>query len=883
MRTGWHRLWARVRAVFAPPTLDRDLEQELDVHVSASIDDYVRRGLPPEEARRRARLALGGRAWLRGAHRDVRGLPWIETTMQDVRSAVRTMRRQRAFALFATAIVALGIGGSATVFSVIDVLLLRPLPFADPTALVWITNSGGGEGLSARTMPVDHFLALRDENTSFVDVASYYAHYTPGSLAVTGDGEPERINSIPVSDNFFSLLGVRPELGRLFTPQEGRYAGPPPAVILTHAFWERHFDADPNVVGRTLTLNAVPIAIAGVLPESFDFAAAFAPGLRVDLYYPYPLTAASTREGNTLIAIGRLRPGVTLERARAEAAALGPSIQRRDPARAFGLGLVSLAERVNGQVRPALIVLAWAIAGVVLMACANLSSLLIARSSARQRELAVRAALGAGRRRLARQMLTESLVLASCGGCLGLAVAVAGTRVLARADGLGIPLLGRVRVDSAVLLFIVSLVVLTGLVIGLAPAFHAQGRAIQTALKDGERGSTGGRTHAALRQTLVATEIALATMLLVATGLLTRSLVKVLDVDLGFQPRHAIVTRVDSPRSRGGSLDARNAYFDQARARIRAVCGIEAAGVTDVLAVGRNRSWSAGARGQVYSLQHPPPDAFVRIVTEGYLSAMGIPLRAGRDFTAADRADATPVILVNETLARTLWPGGNPIGKGTLYAGGERQVVGVVADVRHLALERAAGNEIYLPMRQTTDYASVELVARTTRPSEGFGASLLATLRPIDPFVPAADVMTMQSIVDGATAPRRTVVTVLVGFSIFAVLLAALGVYAVIAYTVSQRSQEFGIRMALGASAAVLQRRVVAATLSLTTVGLGVGLGAAWLFSGLLRDLLFDVAVRDAATFGGIAAIVGGVALVAAGIPARRIARIDPVSALRAE
>ncbi len=883
MRARWHRLWARVRAPFAAPALDRDLEQELEGHLAASIDEHVRHGLPPDEARRRARVALGGRAGLRDAHRDVRGLPWLETLAQDARHALRAMRRDRAFSLFATIIVALGIGGGTMVFGVIDALLLRPLPFADPDRLVWITNSAGGEGLSARTMPVNHFLALRDEAASFTDVAAFYAHYTPGSIAVTGISDPERINSIPVSYNFFSVLGVQPALGRLFTADESNYSGPPPSVVLTYEFWQRHFGADPLAVGRTIALNGASVTIVGVLPKRFDFAAAFAPGFRVDLYYPQALTSGANREGNTLMAIGRLAPGVTLDRARAEAAVIGPAIQRRDFTRPFALGLTSLADRVNGQTRPALILLGWAVLVVMLIACANLSNLMLARSSARQRELAVRAALGAGRGRLARQVLTESVVLVSCGASLGIALAAAGMRLLARMDGLGVPLLGRVHVNGAVLVFAAGLAIVTGLVIGLAPAFQARRVAVQRALKDGERGSTGGRGRTAVRHVLVAAEIALACALLVAAGLLTRSFVKLVDLDLGFRPQGAIATRVDSPRSRAGTKEARGAYFDDALGRLRAMSGIEAAGLTDVLPLGRNRSWSVGARGRVYTLQSPPPDAFVRVITDGYLSAMGIPLRAGRDISAADRADTMPVILVNETLARTLWPGESPIGKTTLYADGEREVVGVVADVRHLALERTSGNEIYLPMRQTTDYGSVELVARTDQPVDGFGAAVLATLRPIDPFLPASDVFTVQSLVDRAIAPRRAVVTVLLGFSAFALLLAALGVYAVIAYAISQRSRELGIRMALGASARALRRRTVSAMLGLTAVGLTIGLGIAWTFSRLLRDLLFDVDTRDPITFGGIAIALAAVALVAAYLPARRISRIDPVAALRME
>jgi predicted permease len=858
------------------------LRQEMEFHVDAMARELMEQGMPEQDALSAARRKFGNLTQKSEESRSTWIAAWISDGVQDLRHAFRTLRRDTGFTVFAILILGLGIGGSCTLFSVVNALLFRPLPFTNPDRLVWIWNNDrDSEGLSGETVPTGHFAALRDQNRSFSDVAAYYAFYGVGDSKLTGDGQSERLSGIPVSQNFFSVLGVQPRLGRTFNADEcAAKWGIPKAVLLSYGLWKRRFASDPGVVGRLVTLNDTPVTIVGVLPASFDFATVFAPGSRIDLYFPLPLTEEVNRRGNTVSMVGRLKSGVTVQQARAEMSVLGPQIRKKDPDRNFDLRLSLLEERVTGRLRPALVVLACSIGVVMLIVCANLSNLLLARAATRQKEMAIRAALGAGHGRLVRQMLTESIVLSSCGATLGLLLAEAGTRVLRHLDAFSIPLLESVRVDFVALAFTVLLAVLAGLIFGLVPALQVPTAAVHESLKEGARGSSEGRKHAWIRGALVVSEVALACVLLVGAGLLIRSFLRILDVNLGFQPERAAALRVD-PSSQYSTQAQRNAYYDEALRRVRSQPGINAAGLTDVLPLGSDRTWNIGAKGQSYSIQHPPPPAFVRIVSDGYFKAMGIPLRAGRDFTERDAVSHEPVIIINETLARTLWPGRNPIGQTVTYVDVDRQVIGVVGDVRHLALEKTSGCEFYLPIRQTEDYSSVDLVVRTTLPPSTLASAVRAALKPIEPNLPANEFRTLQQLVDKAVSPRRFVVILLAAFSAFALLLASLGIYAVISYSVNQRTQELGIRMALGASARDLQARILARTLGLAGLGMLIGITVSLILSRLLSGLLFGVTATDPVTFLAMFVILTTVAVIAGYVPARRASRIDPMAALR--
>ena len=558
----------------------------------------------------------------------------LASIFQDVRYSVRTLRRDAGFTAFATVIIGLGIGGSTTVFSVVHALLVRALPFHDPERLVWIANHDSA-GLSGPTTQVGHLLDLRARNRSFADLGAYFAFYGTGDSLLSGQGEPERLSGVPVSENFFQVLGVQPQLGRLFNAEECKWHGSK-AVLLGHGVWVRRFASDPGIVGRTITLDDEPVTVAGVLPASFDFSTVFAPGSHIDLYFPFPLSDETNRWGNTMAIVGRLKPGVTPGQAQAELKILAAQITKAHPERNDFEGVLTpLAQHVSGRLRLALLVLAGAVGAVMLIVWANLSNLLLARATARQKEIAIRTALGAGRLRIVRQMLTQGILLSCCGAALAVLLAAAGTRFLSHLEAISIPLLRDVRTDATALGFAVITALLTGVIFGLAPAFQAPESKLHNALKDVSRGATAGRGRGLLRSVLVVSEIAFACVLLVAAGLLVRSFLRVLDVNLGFRPERAAALRVD-PDTRYATQAQRNTYFDELLRRARAVRGVAAAGLTDALPLGRNRSWTAPAKGRVYP-KGKLPVAYVRLVTEGYIGAMGIPLRSGRVFDERDR------------------------------------------------------------------------------------------------------------------------------------------------------------------------------------------------------------------------------------------------------
>ena len=808
------------------------------------------------------------------------GTPFLENLRRDARYAVRTLLRDAGFAAFAILIVGLGVGASCTIFSVVNTLLLRPLPFRDAGRLVWIANhQDETNDMSGKTSQTDYLLDMRARNQSYEGLAAYFAFYGLGDAKMIGDGQPERLTSVPVTQNFFPLLGVEPKIGRQFSAEECKQNGPR-VTMLTDGLWRRKFAADPNIVGRALPFDGGPVTVVGVLPGTFDFSTVFTPGSRVDMFEPLPLSPEIDREGNTVAIIGRLKPGVSVEQARAETAVLGKTLQQEHKERNdFEPKVSGLAQHVSGQLRPTLVVLACAVGVVMLIVCANLSNLLLARGAGRKKEIAIRTAMGAGRGRLIGQMLTESLVLSCCGAALGLLLAFVGTRALAHLTSVSIPLLSDVRIDGSVLGFTLVAALVTGLLFGLVPALQVQDLKLHDTLKDSNRGSSQGRGHAWIRGALVVSEIGLACVLLVGAGLLIRSFLRVLDVNMGFRPERAAALRID-PNSTYKTQESQNAYYTEALHRVMDISGVEGAGLSDSLPLGHNRSWGVAAKGVQYTPQNYP-NGFPRIISDGYFHAMGIPLKAGRDFTERDTKGALNVIIVNETLAKNLFPGEDPIGKIVRADNPERTVVGVVGDVHHMALEEGSGNEFYIPMRQTQDYGTVDLVVRTSLPTAELASRLREALRPIEPDLPTANMRTLQTMVDHAVSPRRFVVWLLGGFAGFALVLASLGIYAVISYSVSQRTQEIGIRMALGASAETLQRSILVQTLGLAGIGMVIGIVASWLLARTLSGLLFGVTSSDPTTFAGMLVILTGVAALAGYLPARRASRIDPMSALR--
>ena len=875
-RSRWKRLRRRFRYWLDRSERQRLLWEEMEFHIESMTQELAAQGMSDRDARAAAHGKFGNMTQKSEDARTTWIARWIGDLTQDLRHSFRGMRRDAGFTAFTILIAGLGIGASSTVFSVVNALLLRPLPFRDPGRLVWINN---GDQWTA-TQP-EHYADMRGLNRSFSDLAGWSAFYYPGDSQLTGAGEPERLTSVPVTGNFFTLLGVEPAIGRSFTKEEsqGKYSAPP-ATLLSYSFWRRRFNADPNVVGRRLTLNNKPVTIVGVMPASFDFASVLAPGTLIDIFIPWPVNDKTKPQGNTMKIIGRLKPGATVQGGQTEFTILGKQLVSQYPDRnPIVPRLVPLAQHVSGPVRPALLVLSCAVGVVMLIVCANLSNLQLARLATRQKEMALRAALGAGRSRLLRQMLTESVALSCCGAVLGLALAVAGTRELAHLRAFNLPLLESVRIDANALLFTLLAAVGCGVLFGLLPAFKVTALSLHEGMQDASRGSSGGKRHAWVRDGLVVSELAFACILLVGAGLLIRSFLRVLEVNLGFQPGRAAALRVD-PSFRISSAAQQNTFIDEVLRRTRSVPGILAAGITDSLPLRDDRSWAVTAVGQVYGKSHPPPEPFIRVVTDGYFAAAGILLRLGRTFTESDRASGEPAVVVNETLARTLWPGQNPLGQMIATDGG-RRVVGVVADVRHASLEAAGGPEMYLPMRQTGDYAAMQLVVRTALPPDSLAAGIRTALRPIDPNLPVREFVTFQNLVDRAVSPRRFLVLLLAGFAAFALVLASLGIYAVISFSVSQRVQEIGIRMALGASATNLQRQIVLRTLGLAAVGLALGMAGSRVLSSTLGSLLFGITTGDPVTFIEVGTLLIAVAAIAGYIPAWKASRIDPMVALR--
>ena len=878
MRAGsrWKRFRRRLRYWLDHRERQRLLWEEMEFHIESMTQELAAQGMSEPDARAAARRKFGNMTQKSEDARSSWIARWMSDLTQDLRHSFRGMRRDTGFTAFTILIAGLGIGASSTVFSVVNAMLLRPLPFHDPGRLVWITN--GDDWTSTQS---EHYSDLRELNRSFADLAGWSAFYRVGDEELTGNGEPERLTSVPVTGNFFAVLGVQPAIGRSFTAEEcqGRYSAPP-AMLLSYSFWRRRFASDPTVVGRTLTLNNGPVTVVGVLPASFDFGSVFAPGTPVDIFVPWPLNDKTKPTGNTLKIIGRLKPGASVPGAQAELTMLGKQLDSQHPERnPIVPRLTPLEQHVSGSVSPALFVLACAVGVVMLIVCANLSNLQLARLGTRQKEMTLRAALGAGRSRLLRQMLTESVALSCCGAVLGLALAFAGTRELAHLQAFNLPLLGSVRIDGSALLFTLLAAVASGVLFGLLPALRVTVLSLHEGMQDASRGSSGGKRHAWVRNGLVVSEIAFACILLVGAGLLIRSFLRVLDVNLGFQPERAAALRID-PSFRISSLAQQNSFIDEVLNRARSVPGIVSAGITDVLPLRDDRSWAVQARGQVYGKGHWPPEPFIRVVSDGYFEAAGISLRLGREFTERDRASSESVVVINETLARMLWPGQNPVGQMVTTDGG-RRVVGVVADVRHTALESLGGPEMYLPMRQTRDYAAMQLVVRTALPPDSLAAGIRMVLRPLDPNLPVRDFVTFQDLVDRAVSPRRFLALLLAGFAAFALILASLGIYAVISYSVSQRVQEIGIRMALGASAADLQSRILLRTLGLAALGLALGMAGSRALSTALGSLLFGITTGDPLTFIEVGTLLIAVAAIAGYIPAWKASRIDPMVALR--
>lgn len=804
--------------------------------------------------------------------------------LQDAAYAWRTLRRSPGFSLFTALIIGLGVGAATSVFSVLRPLMLAPLPFEDAEELVWIEHEAqpGATSLSAVTSRSGNLRDFRERSRSFEGLTGYNAFFNQNTFTLTGAGQPEQLVGVGVAHDFLDVLGVRPAFGRGFTEAEGMWDGPD-AVILTHGFWTRRFAADPSVVGTSLSLEGTPYEVVGVLPPTFDFTSIFVPGVEVDFLLPFAISAETDRWGNTIFMVGRLRSGVSPEAAQQELDAIVAALQEAQPER-WGLSarVFTLREHLAGPFRPALLLLAFAAGGVLLIVCVNVSNLLLARAPARSREVAVRKALGASRHRLVRQLVLETVGLSLAGALLGAGLAALVTRWVSGTAAVAIPMLDRVTVDAAALGFGGGVALLAGLAVAAIPALHVAEGSEAAVLRSSGRGHSGSRGANRMREGLVVAEVALACVLLAVTGLMLRSFQAVLDVDLGFQPANTVAWQLD-PSQDFETPAEMAAFYRQITDGISALPGIEGAGLVDASPMGRNRTWGFRIVGQ------PPEEdlddgLFPHIVDAGYLDVMGIRVVEGRGLTPDDTRDSAPVIVVNETAARRAFAG-NAVGQFVRTGGRdvEWEIVGVVEDTRHLTPETDSGIQFYFPFAQLWDFSTMDLVVRSQLPVASVATQVRDVLATVDPAMPTRDFWTLESAVDQAVSARRFTLGILGAFAATALLLAGMGIYGVLAYSVSERSAEIGIRMALGASTGEVIRSVMVRTLTLAGVGIGLGLVASVWASGVVASLLFGVGPTDPVTLGGMAAVLLAVAASAGALPALRAARNDGVRALRAE
>jgi predicted permease len=875
----WSDLRIRLRSLFRRRAVEAELDEELRFHLERQVEALAAAGLPHAEAARQARLAFGGLEQIKEECRQARGVSALETAAQDLRYGLRMLRRTPLVTALAVLTLAAGLGANTAIFSAVNTALLRPLPYPDPDRLVVVWGSRPQR--QGTPVSATNFLDYQEQSRAFEHMATFHA----AGFVLTG-GEPEWLRAGRVSPDFFAVLGVRAALGRTFAPEDGR-AGGDKVVILGPGIWRRRFGADPGIVGKSILLSATRYTVIGVLPAGFDFSVpgTFKPA---DVWVPAVLTRDDSKRSHAeLYWLARLKPGVSLRQAHAELQAISQRLARAYPRALYGLGvsLVPLREQGAGGVRSLLLILLGAVGFLLLIACANVASLQLARASTRQKEIALRLALGAGRWRIIRQLLTESLLLAFLGGALGVLLAHWGVGLLNGLAPANLPRESLGGLDATVLAYSALLALVTGVLFGLAPAFQSSSVALGESLKEGGRSSAESTRGGRFRAALMVIEVALALVLLAGAGLLARSFVRLLGENRGFEVDPILTVLVDLPRYSYPDARSQAAFQRQALARLQALPGVIEAGGIDDLPLTPDRDSSSFLVAGREPLLPDMPEAQTRSVTPGYFRTMGIPVLRGREILATDTAEAPPVLLINESLARRDFPGEDPVGKRlslSVSPPSWATIAGVVADVRDLGLEAHPEPEMYFPFEQSP-LSYINLVTRVTGDPARLAAPVRNALRGLDKGLPLPDVSPMRSVLAASIAQRRFILLLLALFAAIALALAAVGVYGVISYAVARRTHEIGIRMALGARRADVLRLVIGRSLGLTVCGVGAGLAGALLLSGLMASLLYGVPPTDLPTFAGVALLLSGVAALASYLPARRAMAVDPGVALRRE
>ena len=872
-------LLRRWRALTRRDEMEQELDEEMRFHLDRDIEQNIKSGMTPEDARYAALKSFGGVDQSKEECRDARGVELIENTVRDVTYSLRVLLKSYGFTIVVILTLALGIGANTAIFSFANGILLRPLPYPQSDRLVVLDETALKRGIDSMSVSYPNFLDWREQNTVFEDVATYYG---TSRFSLTGEGEPLQIRGTRINQGLFDLLRVSPQLGRTFTANEDR-PEEDAVVILGHDLWQRTFGGDPNIVGKKITISNRARTVIGVMPQGFRF-----PEVS-ELWVPLALTTKMfTRTDHGLQAVARLKDGVSLPQAQSEMNNIAARIEQQNPVTNEGLGVtvMSLHQYLSGDYRDGLLILLGVVGCVLLVACVNVANLMIARGSARQKEFALRSALGASRWRIVRQLLFESLLLSIVGGVLGFVLSIWALRLLLSAIPFQLPFWMNFNLDLRVLGFTAGITLLTGLIFGAAPALQTSRVDLNDTLKEGGRGNTGVRTRA--RSLLVVTEIALSLVLLVGAGLMIQSFLRLRRVNIGLDPKNVLTASVVLPQAKYRENDQRAGFFKHLVERMRHLPGVEAASATGTLPLSGN-NWGRSLTveghqvlsvGQADVIQHT-------VVTPGYFRTMGIALLAGRDFTDADNKDAPNVTIVDERLARHYWPNESPIGKRVRFGPPEdnepwHTVIGVVSTVRHQRVQEDTRQSVYLP-HQKIPVTGMTLVARTSSKPTDFAGAIRREVAQLDSDIPVSQIATMEEVVAESIWQPRLYATLFAVFAGGALALALIGIYGVMAFLVQTRTHEIGVRMALGASARDVFNLIVGRGMKLTAVGIVIGIGGAIALTRWMQSLLFNTSTTDPITFVLISVLLSLAAFFACYIPARRAAKVDPLVALRYE
>jgi predicted permease len=799
---------------------------------------------------------------------------------QDLRYSVRMLLKKPSFTAIAVLALAIGIGANSAIFSVVNAILLRPLPYRNfqRISMIWMDNPKLGVTEDWHSYP--NYIDYKEQNQTFEDMAAFNDRI----FNLTGAGDPVRVVGVWASASLFSVLGVEPTLGRSFTEGEEE-PGKDLVVVLSNGLWQRRFGGDPGIVGQAINMNGANRIVIGVMPANFAF-----PEKRTEVWIPLALTP-QRKQARTLIsfkAVGRLKPGVSMAQAQAD---LGPIAKRIDDQyfqSEYGINLVKLSDQETHKVRPALLILLGAVAFVLLIACANVANLLLARAAIREKEIAIRLALGAGRSRIVRQLLTESAVLGIVGGAVGLLLAVWGLDALLALSPADVPRLDQTGIDIRVLAFTLAVSLLTGLIFGLVPAFQASNADLNDALKEGGRGTTGGMRGIRIRNLLVVSEIALSLVLLVGSGLLIRSFIRLQQFELGFNPEHLLTMRIQLPGSKYREPNQIAGFYKQLLERMEAIPGVQSAGaISSIFLTDTPQSTSFTIEGRPAFTGMESIEVPFDSVSTDYFRVMGIPLLAGREFDEHDAIGTTPVAIINQTFARRFFPGEDPVGKRYVYGGPSPEnkwitIVGVVADMRRTGFDRPVRPETFLPQFQNPANA-LTIVARTSGDPASLAGALRDEVWAIDKDQSVFDIKTMRQTLSEMLSQRRFNTLLFGIFAAVALILAAVGIYGVMSYAVAERTHEIGLRMALGAQTSDVLNLIVRQGMRLAIIGLAAGLAASFALTRVMSTLLYGVSATDPLTFILIPVVLAGVALAACFVPARRAMRVDPMVALRYE